>query len=375
MKTKAAVLHEMALSKPYAHSQPLRIQELELDPPGPNEVLIKIGAAGLCHSDLSVINGSRPRPLPMALGHEAAGEIIEVGSGVKGFEPGDHVVCVFVPSCGHCLPCRKGRPALCEPGAQANAKGEMLDGGIRLHDHGDDIKHHIGVSGFAQYAVVSENSIVKVDPSIPFEKLAVFGCAVITGVGAVVNTAKIEAGSTVAVVGLGGVGLAAVLGAIMAGASQVIALDVNAQKLQLAQELGATACFNVTQDDVLERIQALTPGGVDYAIETAGVVTALEMAYAITCIGGTTVTAGLPDPKEKFAVQQVSLTAQERTIKGSYVGSCVPMRDIPRFIELYKQGRLPVDKLITDVLKLEDINEGFDRLDQGQAARLIVTMD
>ncbi|MGW7918797.1 zinc-dependent alcohol dehydrogenase family protein [Staphylococcus xylosus] len=373
MKTRAAVLREMGSAEPYSETKPITIETLELSEPKTNEVLIKIGAAGLCHSDLSVINGSRPRPMPMVLGHEAAGEVIELGPDVTDFEKGDHVVCTFIPSCGHCIPCKEGRPALCENGAASNEKGEMLTGGFRLQSEDNQtMYHHLGISGFAEYAVVSTNSIVKVDKDIPFEKVAIFGCAVITGIGAVINTANISAGSTVAVVGLGGIGLNAILGARLAGASEIIALDINEDKFELAKSLGATAVFNSGDDNVVENVKAYVSGGVNYAFETAGVVPAMEVAYQITKRGGTTTTTGLPDPKHNFSFPQVTLAAEERTVKGSYVGSCVPERDIPRFVNLYKQSRLPVDQLLTDTLPLEEINEGFDRLARGEAARLVV---
>src|SRR5699024_1991486 len=186
MQTRAAVLYEMGLPEPYAESQPLKIKQLELDDPKREEVLLSIKAIGLCHSDLSVINGSRSRPMPMVLGHEAAGEIVKLGEGVTDFQVGDHVVCTFVPSCGKCLSCKEGRPSLCENGAKSNEEGEMLSGGKRLHSSDREINHHLGISGFAEYAVVSTHSIVKVDPTVSFEQIALFGCAVTTGVGAVV---------------------------------------------------------------------------------------------------------------------------------------------------------------------------------------------
>src|SRR3712207_5892319 len=225
MMIRAAVLSAMGAERPYATSRPLVIEEVELDPPGPGEVLVKIAAAGLCHSDLSVIDGNRPRPMPMALGHEAAGVVEELGSGVEDLQPGDHVVMVFVPSCGHCLPCSEGRPALCEPGAAANTAGTLLSGARRLHRNGQVVNHHLGVSAFAEYATVSRRSLVKIDPELPLDEAALFGCAVLTGVGAVINTAKISAGSSVAVIGLGGVGLSAMLGAVAAGARRVVAVD------------------------------------------------------------------------------------------------------------------------------------------------------
>ncbi|MCL6627136.1 MAG: zinc-dependent alcohol dehydrogenase family protein [Alicyclobacillus shizuokensis] len=374
MKTKAAVLYEIGLPTPYTESRPLKIETLDLDGPGPGEVLVRIRAAGLCHSDLSVINGSRPRPTPMALGHEAAGEVVEVGPGVTDLRPGDHVVCAFVPSCGHCLPCQEGRPALCESGAAANTEGTLLSGARRLSLHGSPIHHHLGVSGFSEYAVIARNSLIPVDTDVPFHQVALFGCAVITGVGAVVNTARVPVGASVAIVGLGGVGLSALLGARVAGAARIVAVDVNPDKLSLAESLGATDTFDARDPDVTRRIRELTRGGVEYAFETAGAVPALQTAFAITRRGGTTVTSGLPHPDHQFSFPQVILTAEERTLKGSYVGSCVPSRDIPRFIELFKQGRLPVDRLLTATLPLEDINRGFDRLDRGEVSRLVVSM-
>lgn len=374
MKTKAAVLYEMGVEGPYKKAEPLKIETLNLDNPNKNEVLIKIHAAGLCHSDLSVINGSRPRPMPMALGHEAAGEIIELGENVTDFEVGDHVVCTFIPSCGKCIPCREGRPALCENGAASNEKGEMLEGGFRLSKENDVIHHHLGVSGFSEYAVVSENSIVKIDPNIPYERAAVFGCAVITGIGAVINTAQIRPGSNVAVVGLGGIGLNAIIGAKLAGANEIIALDINEDKFEIAKKLGATAVYNSGDENVIEEVKQYITGGAEYVFETAGVVPAMKVAYAITKRGGTTVTTGLPAPKAELSIPQVTLAAEERTIKGSYVGSCVPDRDIPRFVSLYQSNRLNVDPLISDVISLNEINKGFDQLANGDAGRIIIKM-
>lgn len=373
MKVRAAVLREMGLPAPYEESQPLAVEELDLDPPGDGEVLVRVGAAGLCHSDLSVINGSRPRPTPMALGHEAAGEVVEVGPGVTDLGPGDHVVMVFVPSCGHCIPCAEGRPALCEPGAVANGAGTLISGARRLHLKGSDVHHHMGVSAFAEYAVCSRYSLIKVDSALPFEEAALFGCAVLTGVGAVVNTATIPAGAKVAVIGLGGVGLNAMLAAEMAGAQQVVAIDVHDDKMALARQLGATDTASAGDTDCVEKVRDITGGGVDYAFEMAGSVKAMDLAYRVTRRGGTTVTAGLSHPQHKFEVQHVSLVAEERSIKGSYIGSCVPLRDVPRFIALYQQGKLPVDRLMSDRLPLEGLNAAFDRLASGHTVRQILT--
>jgi alcohol dehydrogenase len=372
MKIRAAVLHEVGASAPFAQSQPLKIDELDLDPPGPGEVLVRIRAAGLCHSDLSVINGVRPRPVPMALGHEAAGEVVQLGEGVTDLKPGDLVVLVFVPSCGHCLPCSEGRPALCEPGADANTQGVLLSGARRLHHGQHAVHHHVGVSAFADHAVVSRRSCVKVEDGIDPAEAALFGCAVLTGVGAVINTARVQAGSTVAVLGLGGVGLCAMLGALAAGAREVIAIDLHDSKLDIAATLGATATVNARDPDAVERVRALTRGGVDYAFEMAGSVQAMEAAYRMTRRGGMTVTASLPPPGNTWALQQVSLVAEERTVKGSYIGSCVPSRDIPRYLGLYRAGKLPIDRLMGERMPLEDINRGFDRLEAGESLRDLI---
>ncbi|MBY7144272.1 zinc-dependent alcohol dehydrogenase family protein [Virgibacillus sp. NKC19-3] len=373
MQVKSAVLRESGLDTPYAKSQPIQIETLELDAPQQGEVLIQIKAASLCHSDLSVINGSRPRPLPMALGHEASGVVVETGEGVTNLEPGDHIVCVFVPSCGHCLPCKEGRPALCETGAETNNAGTLISGGNRLHAGNEVINHHLGVSAFSEYAVVAQNSVVKVDQDIAFDQAALFGCAVITGVGAVVNTANIKLGNTVAIVGLGGVGLSSLIGAVSAGASRIVAVDLNEKKRKQAKELGATDTFNSSDENSSDQIREATGGGLDYVFETAGAVPAMEVAYAITKRGGTTVTTGLPDPKHHFSFPYVSLTAEEKSLKGSYVGSCVPARDIPRFISLFKRNRLQVDQLVTEKITLDEINEGFDKLAKGESSRIIIT--
>ncbi len=372
MKIKAAVLNTMGVKAPYAKSKPLAIEEVELDDPGHGEVLVKIGAAGLCHSDLSVIDGNRPRPTPMVLGHEAAGIVERLGSGVDDLQVGDHVVMVFVPSCGHCLPCAEGRPALCEPGAAANGAGTLLSGARRLHRNGSDVHHHLGVSAFAEYATVSRRSLVKIDRELPLDEAALFGCAVLTGVGAVINTAKVSAGSSVAVIGLGGVGLSSLLGAVAVGARRVVAVDLSDDKLGLARQLGATDTFNSGNPDAVEEIRAATGGGVEFAFEMAGSVRALDLAYRITHRGGTTVTAGLPPPNHTFALPQVNLVAEERTVKGSYIGTCVPVRDIPRYIELYRRGKLPVVRLMSGRLKLDEINLGFDLLHDGKAVRQVV---
>lgn len=375
MKTRAAVLTRIGAPAPYAESRPLEITEVDLAPPGPGEVLVRVVAAGLCHSDLSIINGDRPRRTPIVLGHEAAGVVEALGEGVTDLEPGDHVILVFVPSCGHCAPCSEGRPVLCEPAGAANVAGTLLGGGRRLSWQGQPMDHFVGVSAFAQHAVLSRRGVQKIDRELPLEIAALFGCAVMTGVGAVVNTSQVRPGQSVAVVGLGGVGLSAVMGALAAGAGRVVAVDLADDKLAFARRLGATDVVNAGADNAVEQLRELTGGGVDHALEMVGSARALEFAYRVTRRGGTTVTVGLPASSQNLSTPVWHLVAEERTLKGSYLGSCVPRRDIGRFVALYRQGKLPVDQLLTGRLSLDEINLGFDRLARGEAIRQVIMME
>ena len=246
MKTRAAVLQRTDATHPYAESRPLVVEDLTLAGPGPGEVLVSVGAAGVCHSDLSVVDGVRPRPVPMVLGHEAAGVVEEVGAGVAHVAPGDHVVFAFVPSCGDCVPCLSGRPALCERGAVTNTAGTLLAGTRPFtRADGSSVNQHLGVSAFAERTVAAAASVVKVPVDLPLDQAALFGCALLTGVGAVLNTAKVEPGSTALIVGLGGVGLASVMGARLAGCTQVIAVDTDPGKFDLAEQVGATAVIRL----------------------------------------------------------------------------------------------------------------------------------
>ncbi len=374
MKIEAAVLREAGKSRPYAESQPLCIEEVDLDPPSKGEVLVQIKAVGLCHSDLVTITGERARPLPMVIGHEAAGIIAEIGPDVEGLAPGDHVVPSYVASCGRCDMCREGRPALCQPATAANLAGTLLDGTTRLHESGHHIHHHSGVAAFAEYAVISQNALVKIDPDIPFQHAALFGCAVVTGVGAVVNTARVSTGQSVAVVGLGGVGLSSLLAARACGAGRIIAIDVQDDKLALARQLGAHDVFNATVADCVDEIRETTGGGVHIAVETAGSPRALETAYAITRRGGTTVTAGMPGPDATVSLSHLSLAGEERCLKGSYMGSCVPSRDIPRYMNLFQDGRLPVDRLMSRAIAFDELNEAFDRLADVSTVREVLVL-
>lgn len=370
MKVKAVVLRALGLPRPYAETRPLQVEDLDLDPPGAGELLIRIAAAGICHSDLSVVDGSRPRPVPLALGHEGAGIVEAVGPGVRDVREGDHVVLAFVPSCGFCRECTGGRPALCPAAAIANAEGRLLAGGRRLHRSGTDIHHHLGVSAFAEYAVVSRGSAVVVPDGVPLAVAVLFGCAVLTGAGAVLETAGLRAGESAAVFGLGGVGLSAVMGAAVAGAYPIIGVDPIAAKRDLARELGADAVFS--PEDAEEGIRDLTHGGARYAFETAGRTTALEAAYRSTARGGTTVAIGLPDPTLTVSLPAASFVADSRSMVGSYMGSTVPQRDIPRLLALWSAGRLPVERIHSGSLALADVNLGMDALAAGAAVRQII---
>ncbi len=373
MKTKAAVLYRMGQPVPYSQSRPLAVEDVELSKPQQGEVLVEVAAAGLCHSDLSVIDGSRPRVMPMLLGHEAAGIVRETGPGVQSVKADDRVIFSWIPVCGRCSMCIGGRAAMCEPGAKANFAGTLLNGARRLKDSaGREVNHHLGVAAFSQFAVAVEESLVRIDGDLPLATAALFGCAVMTGVGAVVNTAKVPPGSAVAVVGLGGVGLSAVMGAKAAGAGPIVAIDRLDSKLAIAGQLGATHAVNIGGSDAVEQVRAITGGGAHYAFECVGHPDGLATAYAVTRRGGATVAVGLPSPSLTFPLTHVSLVSDERTIKGSFMGSCVPLRDVPRFIALYRAGLLPVDRLHTHTIRLEDINAGFDALAGGEVVRQII---
>lgn len=373
MRIKGAVLRTPTDVRPYVDSQPVQIEELELEPPGPGEVLVRIGGAGICHSDLSIVNGHRARLLPMLIGHEGAGEIVELGAGVTDVAVGDHVVFQFSASCGRCRRCQEGRPQICELHAAMKSKGALMTGAQRVRDLDGNVVHHqSGVSCYAEYVVVARGSIVVVDRSLPLHEAAIFGCAVMTGTGAVINTARIRPGDSVAIVGLGGVGLCGLLGAVLGGAETIVAVDLSDDKLGLARQLGATHTVNATDPNHVEQVRDITRGGVDFAFDLAGTIKAMETAYKVTRYGGSVVTAGLSPSGAQFSFEQGDLVSQEKSIRGSYMGSCVPVRDIPRFISLYQQGRLPVDRLLDRTIGFDEVNHAFDRLEDVATVRQIL---
>jgi alcohol dehydrogenase len=320
-----------------------------------------------------VINGSRRWPVPIVLGHEAAGIVRETGPGTDDLAPGDHVVFSYVPVCGRCAMCVDGRGNLCERGRAANVAGTLLSGARRFRRRdGSPLYHHLGVSGFSQHTVAARESLVRVEKDIPLEIAVLFGCAVLTGVGAVVNTAKVAPGTPVAVFGLGGVGLSAVMGARAAGAWPIVAVDTVDSKLELARCCGASHTIAARTTDPVAAIKDLTGGGAETAIEAVGSAQVLAQSYAATRRGGKTVAVGLPHPDQQLTIPAVSVTAEQRQLLGSYLGSCVPQRDVPRLMNLYRAGLLPVDLLKSRELKLPDINAGFDALDRGEVARQVI---
>ncbi len=363
---RGAVLETIGAERPYARSQPVAVRELQLDPPGPGEILVRIEAASLCHSDLSVVNGSRVRPLPMLLGHEAAGRVEELGEGVQDLAVGQRVVMAFLPRCGECAGCRTDGKMPCIPGSAANNAGTLLDGGMRLHGpDGEVVRHHLGVSGFATHAVVNRKSVVPVDDDIPPHVAALLGCAVLTGGGAVLNPARPGKDDDVAIVGLGGVGMAALLTALSLDVRSVTGIDALPEKLARARELGATAAY--TPQEALDA--GIRPALV---IEAAGHPRAFETAVRLTAPGGTTVTVGLPGPDQTAEITPLTLTAEARTVIGSYLGSAVPARDIPVYAQLWREGKLPVEELVSSTIALDDINAAMDTLADGKAIRQVI---
>ncbi|WP_344491388.1 alcohol dehydrogenase catalytic domain-containing protein [Glycomyces endophyticus] len=360
MEITGAVLERCGAPAPYAESRPVALGPLELDGPGPGELLVRVEVAGICHSDLSVVDGSRVRPVPMLLGHEAAG-IVEAGGPGTGVPVGRRVVMTFLPRCGRCEECGTHGRLPCAVGSAANAAGTLVGGAVRLSRRGEPVAHHLGVSAFATHAVVSESSVVPVDDDVPPDIAALLGCAVLTGGGAVVNAGRPNAGETVAVVGLGGVGMAALLVARALG-HEVVGVDTVPAKLELARSLGA---------------EARTPDGAadlraPVVVEAAGSARAFETAFALTAPGGTTVTVGLPHPDARAQVSPLRLTAEARTVVGSYLGSAVPGDDVPRYADLWRAGRLPLDRLVSDRIGLDGLPAALDRLASGEALRQLI---
>lgn len=367
----AALLTECSAQRPFFQSKPLEICKISANDPGPGEVLVRIKAASLCRSDLSVVTGVRAWPMPIVPGHEAAGIVEHVGADVSGFSKGDQVVLVYQPSCGQCPCCQSGEVHLCAPGLSSNRAGELLAGGTRLSYRGEKVHHHMGLSAFAEMAVVSQHSLVKVSRDLPAEIAALFGCAVMCGAGTVTKTAALRAGETIAIIGVGGVGSSAILGAKLAGAARIIAVDPDKGKRELALSLGASDIIKggpLAANEILD----LTGGGVDCAIEATGVLAGFETAYGAARRGGRVCTVGLVPPGTPFLLDIAAHVTSAKTIHGSYMGSCNPAVDIPVFIQAYLDGRFPVDRLITHRLPLAGINTALERMASSSALRQIL---
>jgi Zn-dependent alcohol dehydrogenase len=371
---RAAVLRTAELPAPYARSKPLTLDLLPVPAPRAGEVRVRIARASLCHSDLSVINGSRVRPLPMALGHEATGVVESVGDGVDDVRPGDHVVLVFVPACGSCRACSAGRPALCYRGAEANGSGDLLHGpAVLATADGERINHHLGVSSFADYAVVARESLVVIDDDVPFDIAAMFGCAALTGIGAVLNTAEMAAGQSVVVFGLGAVGLMAVMAAAQIAGTTVIAIDPLPSKQELGLRCGAQHAGG--PEDAEDLVRQATDGGADVVIEAVGSARVLESGLQLLARGGALVSVGLPHPDQAISTQALQFAGLGRRLLGSYMGDAVPERDIPAYLDLWRRGKLPVELLHTDTRPLADLNESLDALAEGRVVRRIFSFD
>jgi S-(hydroxymethyl)glutathione dehydrogenase/alcohol dehydrogenase len=351
-------------------NKPVVVESIAVDPPKRGEVTVKMGACGVCHSDLSAINGTIALPLPLVLGHEAAGVVEEVGEGVPGLARGDHVVFSFIYMCGKCRFCAAGRPVLCVE--QGRALTTPLEGTPRVRDAaGKPLNIFSGCGTMAEYATVSAENLIKIDPKIPMEVAALVGCAVTTGVGAVFNTAKMAPGSSAAVFGCGGVGLSAIQGARIAGAGRVIAIDTLPAKLEMAKKFGATDTI-LFKDDPVKALKKMTDGGPDYAFECVGSGELAGLAYRAIRRGGTAVVVGVARPSENTALRTMTLVFEEKTLTGSYFGSCVPRVDFPRMLGLYLGGQLRLDEMITRRYAVEEAPQAFADLESGKNARGVI---
>jgi Zn-dependent alcohol dehydrogenase len=349
--------------------KPVVVEQIQVEAPRHGEVTIRLAACGVCHSDLSATNGTITYPLPLVLGHEGAGVVVEVGDGVDDFAVGDHVISSFVSMCGHCHYCQTGRPQLCVQSLQAMYT--LPDGTVRTRDSaGKDLNVFSGCGVMAEVATVHRGNVVKIDQQMPLDRAALISCGVMTGVGAAVNTAKVEAGSIAVVFGCGGVGLNAVQGCAIAGAGMIVAVDMSDDNLELATKFGATHTFNTTgQEDAAKKLHKLTGGGADYAFDCVGLGKVSEMAWRILRRGGTAVIVGIAGPKDQISLNAQAVAVSEKTLTGSYYGSARPQLDFPRLIGLYRSGRLKLDELITRTYSIDQAPEAFADLAAGKKGR------
>lgn len=353
-------------------TQPVVVEEIRVDAPRDHEVMIKLAACGVCHSDLSATNGKIPFTLPLVLGHEGAGVVVEVGPGVTDVAVGDHVVSSFVSMCGKCRYCVTGRPYLCDQSAKAAAT--LPDGTVRTHDKSGQALHvFTGCGVMAEYATLHKDSVVKIERDIPLDCAALVSCGVMTGVGAAFNTAKVQPGSICAVFGAGGVGLSAIQGCALAGAAQIVAVDIADYKLELARQFGATHVLNSkTVENPGKAVREMTGGGADYAFECAGLGDVVSQAYGALRKGGTVVVVGVAGVKDMTTLRTFSIYAEGKTLTGSRYGSARPKEDFPRLLSLYKSKRLKLDELITHRYKIDEAPQAFADLAAGKNARGVI---
>ena len=359
---KAAMLREVG--------KPLIIEDVQVSKPAPREVLIRTSAAGVCHSDLHFVEGSYPYMLPTVLGHESAGIVEEVGSDVRYVKKGDHVITCLSAFCGECRYCLTGRMSLCQSPDVQRAPGDAP----RLAKGDETINQFLNLSSYAEQMLVHEHALVKIREDMPLDRAALIGCGVTTGVGAVHNTAGVEPGSTVAVVGCGGVGLSCVNGAAIAGAGRIIAVDMLANKLELAKTFGATDLVNASEGDPVEQVRQLTGGGVDYSFEAIGLKVTAEQCFRMLCAGGTATVIGMIPVGTMVEVHGVDFLA-EKKLQGCTMGSNRFRVDMPRYIEFYLQGKLHLDEMVSQRLPLDQVNDALDALKQGEVARTVLTFD
>ena len=354
-----------------AANEPLTIEDVTIDEPRASEVLVRSGATGVCHSDLHYMKGLFPQKVPTILGHESAGTVVKVGEGVTGVKPDDQVVLSFVPSCGQCERCVEGRPVLC----LRRGRGERPD---RLTQGGETVHQFAGMSAFAEYQLVQDTACIPVPEGVPMEAACLVGCSVMTGYGAVVNTAQMEPGSSVAVIGLGGIGLNIVQSAALAGASRIIAIDIAEHKLAAARQFGATDTVDASVADAVDAVKkmtrATTGGGVDYAFEAIGLAATAEQAFAMARRGGTAVIVGMVAMGEKISLP-ASQFLNEKRIIGSFYGSARQAKDMPRLLRLYQQGKIKIDEMITHRYTLDQINEAYSDLEKGVMLRSVITFE
>ena len=353
---------------------PLTISELELAPPGPEEVLVRLRASGVCHSDWNAVDGTAETPCPAVLGHEGAGVVEEVGERVTRVRVGQHVALSWTPWCGECEECRRDLPQLCSTVWPAMATGGLMDGTPRLSRDGEPVFHYCFLSTFAEACVVPERSCVPIADDVPMDVAALVGCAVTTGVGAVLRTAQLQRGDRFAVVGCGGVGLSALMAAVAVGADPVIAVDAVPQKLDVARSFGAThaVLWAGSPGGTAEAVRALSSGGVDVAVEATGRPEAMEAAFLSTRVRGAAVLVGIPRHDAVLSLPAATIPRMERRVLGSIYGSSKPERDFESTLELYREGRLPLDRLVSHRLPLEDIERGFELMHSGDAVRVVL---